>query len=154
MPHTPDSTHLRDKTRVLLNAGQVQDGAPRLRFSLEQRLLEIIGRLKIPVPIDFAMDDNRKQVQNCIDAINAAIDLNRAANRLVLTGQQQQGLGTHVATIAGNYLAHYATGQTQAFAAPALLAVVNAIDQYALCFQYEGPLGSGSMVWYRSLSRR
>jgi hypothetical protein len=29
----------------------------RLRFYLEQRLLEIIGKLKIPVPIDFAMDD-------------------------------------------------------------------------------------------------
>ena len=100
------------------------------------------------------MDDNRKQAQNCIDAINAAIDLNRAAARLVLTAQQQQGLGTHVATITGNYLSHYATGQSQAFSAPALLAVVNAIDQYVLCFQYEEPPGSGTMLWYRSLSRR
>jgi energy-coupling factor transporter ATP-binding protein EcfA2 len=153
LPHTADSTQLRDKTVALLSAGQVQDGALRLRFYLEQRLLEIIGKLKIPVPIDFAMDDNRKQVQNCIDAINAMVNLTRAAGTIALTTQQQQGLGTHVATITGNYLSHYATGQTQAFSAPALLAVVNAIDQYAQCFQHEDPPGSGRMVWYRSLSR-
>lgn len=153
LPHTMDSTQVRDKTKALLNAGQVQDGAFRLRFYLEQRLLEIIGKLKIPVPVDFAMDDNRKQIQHCLDAINAAVDVNKAANRLVLSATQQQGLRTHIATITGNYLSHYATGQSQAFSGPALLAVVNAIDDYALCFQHEDPPGSGTIVWYRSLTQ-
>ena len=45
-PYTAGSTQLRDKTNALLNAGQVQDGALRLRFYLEQRVLEIIEKLK------------------------------------------------------------------------------------------------------------
>ncbi|WP_223153910.1 hypothetical protein [Bradyrhizobium japonicum] len=62
-----------------LNAGQVDDAAPRLRQYLEHRLLEIIQRLRIPVPIDFALDDNNKQVGNAVAAIDAAVKLHKAA---------------------------------------------------------------------------
>jgi hypothetical protein len=152
LPQTGATSRVRDATVSLLSAGQVQEGALRLRPYLEYKLLEIIGRVSIPVPVDFAMDDNRKQVQNCIDAIQAAINLHRAANSLILTATQQAGLQTHMATIAGNYLSHYATGSTQAFSGPALLGVVSAIDAYAECFMYEDP--PGQQRYYRSLSQR
>jgi hypothetical protein len=153
LPQSGATNRVRDMTLSLLNAGQVEEGALRLRPYLEYKLLEIIGRVNIPVPIDFAMEDTRKQVQHSIDAINAAIDLHKKANCLILTAQQEAGLQTHMATIAGNYLSHYATGSTQAFSGPALLGVVSAIDAYAECFKYEDLPGSGSMRYYRSLRR-
>ena len=116
--------------------------------------MEIIGRVNIPVPVDFALDDTKKQVQTALDAIQNAVALNLAAGRIILTPQQQAGLQTHVASITGNFLAHYATGSTQAFSGSSLLGVVKAIDDYAECFMYEDPPGSGKLRYYRSLSRR
>lgn len=154
LPQTGAANRVREAAVSHLNAGQVEDGALRLRPYLEYKLLEIIGRVAIPVPVDFAMDDNKKQVQNCIDAIQAAITLHKAANRFVLTPQQEAGLQTHMATITGNFLSHYATGSTQAFSAPSLLGVIAAIDAYAECFMYEDPPGSGNKRYYRSLAHR
>jgi hypothetical protein len=137
-----------------LNAGQVEDGALRLRQYLEYKLLEIIGRVNIAVPVDFALDDTKKQVQAALDAMQSAVALHLAANQLILTPQQQAGLQAHVASITGNFLAHYATGSSQAFSGSSLLGVVKAIDDYAECFMFEDPPGSGQLRYYRSLSRR
>ena len=154
LQQTGAANRVRDAAVTHLNAGQVEDGALRLRPYLEYKLLEIIGKVAIPVPVDFAMDDNKKQVQNCIAAIQAAVTLHKAANRLILTPQQETGLQTHMATITGNFLSHYATGSTQAFSAPSLLGVIAAIDAYAECFMYEDPPGSGNKRYYRSLAQR
>jgi hypothetical protein len=59
-----------------------------------------------------------------------------------------------MASITGNFAAHYATGSTNAFSSASLLGVMQAIDKYAECFMYENPPGSGKLVFYRSLSRR
>ena len=154
LQQTGAANRVRDAALAHLNSGQVEDGALRLRPYLEYKLLEIIGRAAIPVPVDFAMDDNKKQVQNCIDAIQAAVALHKAANKLILTAQQESGLQTHMATITGNFLSHYATGSTQAFSAPSLLGVIAAIDAYAECFMYEDPPGSCHRRYYRSLAVR
>ena len=153
LPQSNATNRVRDALVRFLNAGQVQDAAPRLREYLEFRLLEVIGRVNIPVPIDFALDDTKKQVQAAMDAIQAAVALHQAAGQLILTQQQQAGLQAHVASITGNFLAHYATGSTQAFSGSSLLGVVKAIDDYAECFMCEDPSGSGSKRYYRSLSR-
>ena len=63
-------------------------------------------------------------------------------------------MGTTVATIVSNYLSHWATGQTQAFSAPSLKGVMRAIDDFARCFQFEDPAGSGQYRYYRSLSQK
>ena len=154
LPQSNAVNRVKDATVRFLNAGQVDDGAIRLRQYLEFKLLEIISRVQIPVPVDFALDDQRKQVQAAIDAIDAAVQLHRAANRLVLDATQISGLQINIATITGNFLAHYATGSTRAFSAPSLLGVVSAIDAYAECFTYEDPPGSGRRRYYGSLSRR
>jgi hypothetical protein len=154
LPQSNAGNRVRDATLRFLNAGQVEDGALRLRQYLEYKILEVIGRVSIPVPIDFALDDTKKQVQSALDAIQAAVALHQAAGSIVLTPQQQAGLQAHVASITGNFLAHYATGSTQAFSGSSLLGVVKAIDDYAECFMYEDPPGSGTLRFYRSLSRR
>lgn len=146
--------HVRAAAITHLNAGQVQDGALRLRPYLEFKLLEIIDRVNIPVPIDFAIDDHAKQAQKAIDAIQAAVTLHKLANKLILTPPQETGLQTHINGITGNFLAHYATGSTQAFSAPSLLGVIAAIDAYADCFMHEDPPGSGIKKYYRSLARK
>jgi hypothetical protein len=154
LPQSNAGNRVREATVRFLNAGQVEDGALRLRQYLEYRLLEVIGRVNISVPVDFALDDTKKQVQAALDAIQSAVALHLAANQLILTAQQQAGLQAHVASITGNFLAHYATGSTQSFSGSSLLGVVKAIDDYAECFMYEDPPGSGNLRYYRSLSSR
>jgi len=154
LPQSNAVNRVKDATVRFLNAGQVEDGAIRLRQYLEFKLLEIISRVQIPVPVDFALDDQKKQVQASIDAIEAAVRLHQTANSLVLDAAQISGLQINIATITGNFLSHFATGSTQAFSAPSLLGVVSAIDAYADCFTCEDPAGSGKRRYYRSLSRR
>jgi hypothetical protein len=152
LPQSDAVNRVRDATKRFLDAGQVDDAAPRLRQYLEYRLLEIISKVKVPVPIDFALDDNNKQVNAAINAIEAAVKLHKAAGELVLDAAQQTGLQTYVASITGNFLAHYATGSTHAFSAASLLGVMNAIDSYAECFMVEDP--PGNRRFYKSLSKR
>lgn len=154
LPQSNAANRVRDTTIRFLDAGQVDDAAPRLRQYLEFKLLEIIGRVQIPVPVDFALDDQRKQAQAAIDAIDAAVTLHQAGGSLILTAGQVANLGINIASITGNFLAHYATGSTQAFSAPSLLGVMAAIDAYADCFKFEEPPGSGQTHYYKSLSRR
>jgi len=52
--------------------------------------------------------------------------LHQAAGQIVLDAQQQAGLTAHVASITRNFLAHYATGSTQAFASHADWALIRA----------------------------
>ncbi|GLH77045.1 hypothetical protein SSBR45G_19530 [Bradyrhizobium sp. SSBR45G] len=154
LPQSDAANRVRDATIRFLQAGQLDDAAPRLRQYLEYRLLDIIQKVRIPVPIDFALDDNNKQVGNAAGAIEAAVKLHKAAGTLVLTAAQEAGLVTHMASITGNFVAHYATGSTNAFSSASLLGVMQAIDKYAECFMYENPPGSGKLVFYRSLSKR
>jgi hypothetical protein len=79
LPQSNAGNRVRDATVRFLNAGQVEDGALRLRQYLEYKLLEVIGRVNVPVPVDFALDDTKKQVQTSLDAIQVAVDLHRRA---------------------------------------------------------------------------
>jgi len=151
LPQSGSANRVRDTLVDFLNAGRVHDGAPRLRQYLEYKLLEVIQKVKIPVPIDFALDDNKKMPQNSLDAILGAVAVNKAANRLKLSSAQEAGLQTHVATITGNYLSHYTTGSTGAFSAASLLNVVRAIDEFTDCFKEEQPVGSGNFKYYSRL---
>ncbi len=74
LTQSQDAQRLRRTAEKFLNAGQVQQGAPLLRQYLEYSLLQVIRKVGIPVPIDFSIRDDRKMVENCLTAINAAIE--------------------------------------------------------------------------------
>lgn len=152
LPQSGAVHKIRDATHAFLDTGNTTDAAPRIRQYLEFKLEEVITKVGIPVPIGLAFNDDKHIAKNLIDAIKAAVDLHDAAGQLILTPSQVAGLNTSVATIAGNYLSHWMTGQTQAFTAPALKGVMQAIDDFARCFQYEDPFGSGQFRYYRKLT--
>lgn len=153
LPQSNAVNRVRDATMALLSAGNSQDAAPRIRQYLEYTLEEIIIRCRIPVPMDIALSDDKRMAGHLIGAIDAQVKLHIAAQSLVLEPAQVQGLNLSVATITANFLAHWSTGQTQAFAPGALLGVMQAIDSYADCFKFEPNPGSGRRH-YRSLSQR
>jgi hypothetical protein len=138
---------------VLLSAGNAQDAAPRIRQYLEYILEEVIIRCRIPVPMDMALGDDKRMAGHLIAAIDAQVKLHNRAGSLVLDPTQVQGLSLAVATITANFLAHWGTGQTQAFAPGALIGVMQAIDKYADCFKFEPNPGT-ERRFYRSLSQR
>lgn len=148
----------RLKTRVttLLSAGQISEAEPIVRQYLEYKLQQVIRKVNIPVPLDFAIKDTSKMVSNCIDAINEAIDLHQRAHTLVLDPQQVQDvLNSHVPAIVSNWMSHYATGGSSSFSAPVLNGVISSIDSLSECFKYDDTSVSPAVRrWYRSLSRR
>ena len=144
---------VRDETKLLLQAGNSQDAAPRIRQYLEYSLEQIIVSCKIPVPMDLALSDDKKLASSLISAIDAQIKLHHSAGSLVLDQNQQQNLTTSVMTIVSNFLSHWGTGQVQAFSPNALLGVMAAIASYTDCFRYE-PQPGAPKKFYRSLSQR
>ena len=154
LPQSSAVDKIRDATIDYLNSGNTFDAAPRLRQYLEFKLQHIIQKVNISVPYDIVFSDDRKMASNLIQAIKNTVDLHQAANRLVLEPAQVAGLNTAIASIVGNFLAHWGTGQVQAFTANSLLGVISAIDSVADCFKYEDPAGSGNFKFYSSLSRR
>ncbi|MCS6293373.1 MAG: AAA family ATPase [Nitrospira sp.] len=148
----------RLKTTIasLLSAGQVSQAEPLIRQYLEYKLQQIIRRVDIPVPIDFAIKDTSRMVSNCLDAITSAVELHRKAGTLVLDLQQVQDIDTaHVPAIVGNWVSHYETGSGSSLSAPVLSGVIKSIDSLSECFKYDdGSVGATVRKWYRSLSKR
>lgn len=146
----------RLKTQALqhLNAGQIDIGAPFLRQYLEYKLGQIIAKLEVLVPPDYATRGDKRTLSTYIDAIGEAVKLYQAANRCVLTLQQITDLQNHhVPSIVGNFVSHYETGAGTPFNAYALLGVLQSIDALADCFTYVDPT-SNQKRFYRRLDRR
>jgi hypothetical protein len=108
------------------------------------------------VPFDFAIRDDKKQVQTCLDAINTAVDLNQTANRLILSPTQISALETsHIPALVGNWISHYSTGVTSSFSPYVLLSVLDTIDKLADCFKYDCRCsGSVQRRYYKDLTSK
>lgn len=154
LPQSGAVHKIKDATIGFLDAGNTEDAAPRIRQYLEFKLEEVINRVAIPVPMTIAFNDDKHMAQNLIDAIKQAVALHGAAGSLILEPGQRAGMNTAVATIVGNYVSHWATGHTHAFTAGSLKGVMKAIDDFAACFEFEHPPGSGHKRYYKSLSQK
>lgn len=151
-----DADRLKTTALRLLGAGQTAEALPLLRQYLEFKLLQIITKVSIPVPLDFAIKDHQKMVSNCLDAIQAAINLHKRAGDLVLTATQQRDMDTiHVPSFVGNWITHYETGSGTSVSAAVLSSIINTVDAFTECFRYDDA-SSGTPVrrWYRSLSAK
>lgn len=153
LPQSGAVNKVRDATMDLLNAGRVDDAAPRIRQYLEYTLHDVIDRCRIPVPLDVAFGDDKRTPGEYLAAIEAAVKLHQQAGTLILDASQAASLTMHSTAIVANFLAHWSTGQAQAFSAPALLGVMAAIDAFPDCFKYE-PTPGAPKKFYASLSRR
>ncbi len=153
LPQAGAVNKVRDRTISMLQAGQVDFAKEGIRQYLEYRLSDLISKVQIPVPVDIAFNDNKQLAGEFLKAIEAAVRLHKAANIIVLDQAQEAGLNANMVTIVSNFLSHWGTGQALAFTAPALLGVMQAIDDYCDCFTFEPTLGA-ARVYYKSLSQR
>lgn len=153
LPQAGAVNKVRDRTISMLQAGQVDSAKEGVRQYLEYRLSDLISKLRIPVSVDIAFNDDKQLSSEFLKAIEAAVKLHKAANSLELDAAQQAGLNTNMVTIVGNFLSHWGTGQTAAFSGPSLLGVMQAIDDYCDCFTFE-PTPGAARIYYRSLSQR
>jgi hypothetical protein len=151
-----ESNRLRSNAERLLRAGQVDQAEPLVRQYLEFRLLEIIREVRIPVPIDFSIRDDRKMVQNCLDAIDEAISLRSQAGSLILRSTQINNLSTSlVPNLVANWVSHYATGGSPSFTPHVLLRILDTIDQLTDCFKYDCRCsGTTRRRYYKSLASK
>ncbi len=148
----------RLKTNIasFLDAGQVTLAEPHIRQYLEYKLQQIIRKVDIPVPIDFAIKDTKRMVNNCLDAIISAIELHKKAETLVLDEQQILDIDTsHVPAIIGNWVSHYETGSGSSLSASVLSGVIDSIDALVECFRYSDTSGEFTVRrWYKALDKR
>lgn len=153
LPQAGAVNKVRDQTISMLQAGQVDSAKEGVRQYLEYRLSDLISRLRIPVPVDIAFNDNKQLSGEFLNAIDAAVKLHQAANSLSLEPTQVSGLNTNMVTIVSNFLSHWGTGQTLSFTGQALLGVMQAIDRYCDCFMFE-PTPGAARVFYKSLRQK
>jgi hypothetical protein len=151
-----DANRLRVTIETLLTAGQVSQAEPLIRHYLEYKLQQIIRKVGVPVPIDFAMKDSSRMVSSCLDAINDAVELHKQAGKLVLELNQIRDLDTaHVPALVGNWVSHYETGSGSSLSAQMLRGIVTTIDDFAECFRFDdNSTGTVTRRWYKSLSSR
>lgn len=153
MVSAQQADRLKTQAQTYLNAGQVDIGAPFLRQYLEYKLGQIITKLEIPVPPDYATRGDKRTLSTYIEAILNAVDLYQAAGRCVLTAQQITNLQTHHAPgIIMNFVSHYETGAGSPFNAYALLGVLQSVDNLADCFTYTD--ANSQKRFYRRLDLR
>lgn len=140
----------------LLNNGQVKEAEPLIRQYLEFKLLQIINKVNIPVPLDFSIKGHMKMVSNCLDAIDTAISLYKRASSIVLTPAQLNAIDSiHVPALIANWVSHYETGSGSSLSPSILKSVLKTIDDFAECFQYDQTVNGGVQKhWYKSLSKR
>ena len=145
---------LKAQAEHYLNAGQIDIGEPFVRQYLEYKLGQIITRLEIPVPPDYATRGDKRTLSTYVDAITAAVALSKAAQRCVLSAQQITDLQNHhLPSIMANYVSHYETGAGNPFNAYALLGVLQSVDALADCFCWTDP-ADNQRKYYRRLDRQ
>ncbi|MEA4837124.1 MAG: AAA family ATPase [Rhodospirillaceae bacterium] len=145
---------LKAQAEQYLNAGQIDIGEPIVRQYLEYKLGQIISRLEIPVPPDYATRGDKRTLSTYVDAITAAVSLYQAAGRCVLSAQQIINLQNHhMPSIMANYVSHYETGAGNPFNAYALLGVLQSVDALADCFCWTDP-ANNQRKFYRRLDRQ
>lgn len=145
---------LKAQAEQYLNAGQIDIGEPFVRQYLEYKLGQIITRLEIPVPPDYATRGDKRTLSTYVDAITAAVALYKAAQRCVLSAQQITDLQNHhLPSIMANYVSHYETGAGNPFNAYALLGVLQSVDALADCFCWTDP-ADNQRKYYRRLDRQ
>jgi hypothetical protein len=150
------SDRLKNAIANHLSHGRVDEAKPIVRQYVEFSLQQIIRKLDIPVPLDFAIRDNNRLVKDCLDAIKEAVALRQAANSLVLTAAQINDLlNVLTPSLISNWVSHYGTTTAVSLTPAALSGVVTAIDSYSACFKYQcGCNGTPQPTWYKSLSRK
>ncbi|MFT0212486.1 AAA family ATPase [Pseudomonas sp. F1_0610] len=145
---------LKAQAEQYLNAGQLDIGEPFVRQYLEYKLGQIITRLEIPVPPDYATRGDKRTLSTYVDAITAAVSLYEAAGCCVLSVQQITDLRNHhMPSIMANYVSHYETGVGNPFNAYAMLGVLQSVDALADCFCWTDP-ANNQRRYYRRLDRQ
>jgi len=145
---------LKAQAERYLNAGQVDVAEPIVRQYLEYKLGQIITRLEIPVPPDYATRGDKRTLSTHVNAIMEAVLLYQAAGCCVLSNQQITNVQNHyVPSIMTNYVSHYETGAGNPFNAYALLGVLQSVDALADCFCWTDT-ATNQRIYYRRLNRK
>jgi DNA repair exonuclease SbcCD ATPase subunit len=151
-----DKSRLKTEATRLIAEGQLPTSIVYIRQYMEYKLVNIINKVKIPVPLDFAIRDDKKMIRNCLDAIDHSVKLHKSANSLILGAAQVSKLqNTLIPSIIGNWASHYETGALESFSGPMLASVISIIDDFDASFQYTCICSGGTQTrFYADLSRK
>jgi hypothetical protein len=153
---TQDANRLRNFSAQFLDQGDIERALPLVRQYLEYKLLYVISKVSIPVPLDFAIRDDRKMVEHALHAILEAVALHQRAGGLVLAAKQRADLDTLIApAIVANWVNHYATGIAASFTSFTLKGILQTVDDFVECFRYDCTCHGGvQRRFYKSLASK
>ena len=151
MVSSQEAERLKGQAEQHLNAGMLSTGEPFVRQYVEYKLGQVISKVQIPVPPDYATRGDKRTLSTYLDAIIEAVKIFDAANCCALTPQQiTNARDLHGPSIMANYVSHYETGAGNPFNSYALLGVLQTVDDFADCFKYIDP-SNGQLRYYRRL---
>lgn len=144
--------NLRSSIVESLQAGESNLGALLMRQYLELKIMEVIKKLDIPVPLDIALREDSRMISDCLKAINSHIQLTHQAKICVLEQQQFDALqNTVIPSIMSNYLSHLETNSILSINNQTLMGLVARIDEFSESFKYTDD--KGDRKYYKSLTR-
>lgn len=151
-----NANRLRATAVDFLSNGLLEPAYPLIRQYLEYKLVEVIRKLNIPVPLDFAIRDDRKMVSNSLSCINNALDVHGKAGICILNAGQLRDIASlHVPSIIANWVNHYETASIASFTPYILLSVLDSIDNFTDCFKYDCSCNGNTVKrFYKDLSSK
>ena len=147
---------IKKKLISFLDKGQLHDAELLIRQYLEFKLMQIIRKVNIPVPLDFSLSEGARSISRCFNAIEASVSLCRDAKKLTLDDRKLKDSSLFPVPIQiANLLSHYESGSKGNLSEPVLRGVVNSIDRFADCFKYSDDSDkSSSLKWRTSLTQK
>lgn len=152
-----NANRIRTLATNFLNAGQVDVAQPWARQYLEFTLMQVIKKLNIPVPIDFAIRDHVRMISNCLEAIKKHVALHESAGDLILEPTQLSDFkNTYAPQMISNWVSHYETASGTSISAAVMNGLLDTADRLADCFKYTDTDGAGNSIrkWYKNLASK
>ena len=146
---------IKKKLESLFDAGEISDAGTHIRLYLEFKLMQIIRKVNIPVPLNFSSSEDFRTISRCFQAIESSILLHRDAGNLALDDERLNDVGVFPVPIQiGNFLSHYESGSAASLSESFLRGVIESVDEFADCFMYSDVHDKSSRRWYKSLAKK
>ena len=152
------SERIIDNIKRNLERGEIDNALMWTRQYLESSLIKIVRKLGIRVPIDLSTREDKRMIQNLIDAIKYEINIHKRLGDLILTPDQVKQIEETVILIpklVGNLASHYETSSASSFAPHTVKGAIEKIIEFEQAFKYTCKCGEKKQSkFYKSLCKK
>lgn len=127
---------LKSKAEALVEGPSPSDSAPFIRQYYESVLLQVIRKLRIPVPFVLGESTDRNTIHDLLDAIDRAIKLYEKGQILAIDKSAFSRARINCSAMILNQESHFSTAEFSSLTRNTYKNIIKDIDELLGCFQY------------------